>query len=367
MVKETPLFDKHNELGAKIAAFAGYYMPISYSGIIDEHMAVRNRAGIFDVSHMGEFIVRGKEARQLIQYITTNDVSNLTDGMAQYNCLPNPKGGIVDDLLVYKLDQSMGSENEEAFMLVVNASNMAKDFAWINDNNHFDTRVIDISDETALIAVQGPLAQEILQKLTAEDLSSIPFYRFRRGAMAGFQNVIISATGYTGSGGFELYVQKDHAAGLWDAIVEAGNPLGMLPAGLGARDTLRLEKGFCLYGNDINDDTSPLEAGLGWITKLQKGDFIGREAILKLKETGITRRLAAFEMEGRRVPRQDYNVLDLDGNIIGKVTSGTMSPNLGKPIGLAYVKAGMHQAGNGIAIDIRGKAEPAKIVKLPFV
>lgn len=350
-----------------MAAFAGYHMPISYSGIIEEHMAVRNHAGIFDVSHMGEFIVRGPQARDLIQFITTNDVSKLSDGMAQYNCLPNHQGGVVDDLLVYKLDQSMGMEGEEAFMLVVNASNMEKDFNWINENNHYETRVIDISDETALIAVQGPKANDILQKLTDINLSEISFYRFKRGTIAGFSNVIISATGYTGSGGFELYIHKNNAGALWDAIMDAGIPEGLQPAGLGARDTLRLEKGYCLYGNDITDETNPLEAGLGWITKLQKGDFIGRNKILAIKESGIDRKLVGFTMDGRRVPRKDYPVVDSEGKAIGVVTSGTMSPILSKPIGLAYVKTGLHQPGNEIFIDIRGKSEPAQIVKIPFV
>ncbi len=367
MTKETPLFDKHGNLGAKMAPFAGYYMPISYTGIRQEHFAVREKAGIFDVSHMGEFIIRGSEARKLIQYITTNDVSKLAKGMAQYNCLPNERGGIVDDLLVYKLDNRNCNAGEEAFMLVVNASNMEKDFAWITEHNKFDTRVIDISDETALLAVQGPLATEILQGLTSHDLDAVPFYRFIRGSMAGIDNVIISATGYTGSGGFELYVKNTHAAQLWDAIMEAGRHHGLEPAGLGARDTLRLEKGYCLYGNDLSDETTPLEAGLGWITKLQKGDFIGRDVLVKQKEEGLQRRLTAFVMDGRRVPRQGYHVVDQHGEIVGEVTSGTMSPTLEKPIGLAYIKTGLQQPGTPIGINIRGNAEYASIVKLPFV
>lgn len=370
-MKQTPLTDKHRQLGAKMAEFAGYEMPISYSGLKEEHFAVRQRAGMFDVSHMGEFIVRGPEATELVQYVTSNDVSKLAEGQAQYSCLPNDRGGIVDDLLVYRLPpnpaMSDGKPEEPAYMLVVNASNIDKDWAWINQHNHFDARLINISDQTALLAVQGPKADEILQALTPVRLDNIPYYHFLRGPLGEVDNVIISATGYTGAGGFELYVDNKHAAYLWDAIIEAGREHGLLPAGLGARDTLRLEMGYALYGSDIDDTTSPLDAGLGWITKLNKGDFVGREQIQAHKVAGSQRRLVGFVLEERRAPRHGYPIVDENGQPIGEVTSGTHSPNLDQPIGMGYVPIEKATSGTIIYIEAGRKQLPAKVIKPPFV
>jgi aminomethyltransferase len=366
-MKPTPLTHKHIAAGAKMAEFAGYNMPISYTGIKDEHFAVREGVGMFDVSHMGEFIVRGKQALDLIQHITSNDASKLAIGDAQYSCMPNGRGGIVDDLLVYRLPEDRCAEGEQAYMLVVNASNMAKDWDWIQAHNTFDTRVIDISEQTALLAVQGPKAAETLQALTDIPLGDVKYYTFRKGRMAGIDNVLISATGYTGSGGFELYVENEHAEALWDAVMQAGQPFGIRPCGLGARDTLRLEMGFCLYGNDIDDTTSPLEAGLGWITKLNKGAFVDSDFLARQKAEGLSRKLVGFVMEGRRVPRHDFPLTDASGRAIGKVCSGTQSPSLDKAIGLGYVETAFAKPGTEIFVDIRGNLEKAIVGKLPFL
>lgn len=367
-MKNTPLLSRHLALGAKMAEFAGYNMPISYSGIKDEHAAVRERVGMFDVSHMGEFIVRGREALDLIQYVTTNDVSKLEIGDIQYSCLPNGKGGIVDDLLVYRLPEDNCSEGERAYMLVVNASNMEKDWDWINAHNRFEAKLTNISEQTALLAVQGPLTAECLQSLTDIDLGNMKYYTFKKGTFAGLDNVLVSATGYTGSGGFEIYIENAHAEALWDAIMKAGASFDIRPAGLGARDTLRLEKGYCLYGNDIDDTTSPLEAGLGWITKLNKNsDFIDKDFLLTQKANGVTRKLVAFEMDGRRVPRHDFTIHNAAGDLIGKVTSGTQSPSLDKAIGTGYVTVENSNLGAEIFIDIRGAKEKAHVVRMPFL
>lgn len=365
-MKNTPLTEKHIALGAKMAEFAGYNMPISYSGIKEEHDAVRNHAGIFDVSHMGEFIIRGKQALDLVQKVTSNDVSKLKIGQAQYSCMPNNDGGIVDDLLVYRLPEDMAQAGEQSYLLVVNASNIQKDWDWIASHNSFDTRMINISEETGLIAVQGPKAIDILQKLTTVDLAPIEYYHFTKGRLADVDNVIISATGYTGSGGFELYVDNKHINHLWDEIIRVGAPLGLLPTGLGARDTLRLEMGFCLYGNDIDDHTSPLEAGLGWITKLGKGDFIGRNWMLEQKQKGLSKKLVGIIGDDRRVPRHGYPVLDMNGNEIGVVTSGTSSPSLNVPIGMAYVPTNFAKENTKIQIQIGSKSIDAHVAKIPF-
>ena len=357
-LKQTPLHRKHQALGAKIVPFAGFEMPVRYTSDKEEHMQVRNAVGVFDVSHMGEFFVEGPEAIDLIQKVTSNDVSRIIDGQAQYSCFPNDQGGIVDDLIVYRF-------NSEKYMLVVNASNIEKDWKWINQHNTFDAKLTDHSDEYALLAVQGPKAQEVLQRLTDIDLSGVKFYHFVEGKLAG-KNMIISGTGYTGSGGFELYIPKNDAPEAWDALFEAGKPENIQPIGLGARDTLRLEMGFCLYGNDITDTTSPYEAGLGWITKPDT-QFINAEQLKAQKEAGIKRKLVGFEVIDRGIPRNGYQILDHDGQLIGEVTSGTMSPSLGKGIGLGYVKMGNHQPDADIYIDIRGKSIHAKVVKPPFV
>lgn len=365
---QTPLHQKHLALGAKMADFAGYHMPIVYSSIQDEHTAVRERVGIFDVSHMGEFVVRGTEALDLLQKVTSNDVAKLEIGDVQYSCLPNDQGGIVDDLLVYRLPEDQCSEGERAYMLVVNASNIQKDWDWISKHNTYDARMIDISSRTGLIALQGPKAAEVLAKISSESVSDIDYYHFIKGEVAGFDNVLISATGYTGSGGFELYADTDKISAIWDAIMKAGTSVDLLPCGLGARDTLRLEKGFCLYGNDITDDTSPLEAGLGWITKLNKAaDFNSKSIFIDQKAHGLSRKLVAFTLSDRRVPRHDYPILDNQGNSIGMVTSGTQSPTLDQPIGMGYVALDHATIGNTVQIDFGRKTLPATIVKLPFV
>lgn len=349
-----------------MAEFAGYNMPISYSGIKEEHFTVREKVGVFDVSHMGEFIVRGKEAMEMIQYVTSNDVSKLDIGDAQYSCLPNNEGGIVDDLLVFRLPQTYCSEGEKAYMLVVNASNIQKDWDWIASHNTFDTKIIDISDQTALLAVQGPLAADALQALTDVNLKEIPYYTFKKGTFAGVENVILSATGYTGSGGFEIYFEKSGADQIWEAIFKAGETFGIKPIGLGARDTLRLEMGYCLYGNDIDDTTSPLEAGLGWITKLDAGDFVSSEKFKAQKAVGIQKKLVAFTMEGKRIPRNGHTIVDESGQPIGRVTSGTKSPSLAQGIGMGYVKKSNSKRGTEIYIDIRNNKEKATIVRAPF-
>ena len=367
-MQTTPLTETHRALGAKLVDFAGFEMPLTYSGLKEEHFAVRRAAGMFDVSHMGEFIVRGPGAEQLVQRVTSNDVSKLKEGQAQYSCLPRPAGGIVDDLLVYRLPAGPTMTTDgPSYMLVVNASNIQKDWDWISSHNDVGAEMIDISERTALLAVQGPKATEILQTLTDTDLAAIPYYHFERGRLAGIDNVILSATGYTGSGGFELYLDADRAETAWTAILDAGRDHGLLPAGLRARDTLRLEKGYCLYGNDINDTTSPLEAGLGWITKLKADDFVGRDFLLAQREAGVERRLVGFVLEGRRAPRPGYPLLDAAGNRIGEVTSGTHSPSLDQPIGLGYVTTGHHAPGTAIRVDLGRKQLGAEVKKLPFL
>lgn len=366
-MKNTPLTNKHIALGAKMAEFAGYNMPISYSSIKEEHFAVREGVGVFDVSHMGEFIVRGKEALALVQKVTSNDASKLNIGDVQYSCLPNGKGGIVDDLLVYRLSEDMCAEGEQAFMLVVNASNIEKDWNWISQHNQFDAKMIDISEKTGLLAVQGPKAIAALQSLTEVDLASLKYYTFTKGTFAGIPNVLISATGYTGAGGFELYCAEEETEKLWDAIFAAGAEFDIKPTGLGARDTLRLEMGFCLYGNDIDDSTSSLEAGLGWITKLQKGDFIDSEYLKAQKASGLERKLVGFVVNDRRVPRHDYILEDTEGNEIGKVTSGTSSPTLDKSIGMGYVATAFAKAGTKINVVAGGKRLEAEVTALPFL
>ncbi|NUQ25536.1 MAG: glycine cleavage system aminomethyltransferase GcvT [Saprospiraceae bacterium] len=365
-MKDTPLTETHIALGAKMAEFAGYNMPISYAGIKEEHYAVRKNVGVFDVSHMGEFIVKGKQALDLVQWVTSNDASKLVPGQAQYSCLPNESGGIVDDLLVYRLFDDMCAEGEQAFMLVVNASNMEKDWNWISQHNKFDTRLINISDQTGLLAIQGPNAAKALQSLTDVNLADIDYYTFVKGRFAGVDNVIISATGYTGAGGFELYADAKYTVQLWNAIFEAGAHLQIQPIGLGARDTLRLEMGYCLYGNDIDDTTSPLEAGLAWITKLQKGDFINSDFLKKQKAEGLQRKLVGFVVKDRRVPRHGYVIEDENGNEIGVVTSGTQSPSLDIPIGMGYVAMLQSAIGSDIYIAIGGKKLQAEVVRLPF-
>ena len=357
-MKNTPLTEKHILLGAKMAEFAGFNMPIQYSGIMDEHFCVRKSVGMFDVSHMGEFILKGDKAEALIQKVVSNDVSKLEKGQAMYAYFPNEKGGIVDDLLVYKLDDGN-------FMLVVNAGNIQKDWDWINKHNVDGVEMHNISENTALLAIQGPKSVEALQSLTNVDLSNIKYYTFKRGAFSGVENVIISATGYTGAGGFELYFNKDHASAVWDAILSSGAKCDIKPVGLGCRDTLRLEMGFCLYGNDINDETSPLEAGLGWVTKFSK-DFIAKDILLKQKELGLEQKLVGFEMIDRGIARHDYIICDKNGNEIGKVTSGTQSPSLEKAIGLGYVKTAFSKIDAFIYIKVREKMLKAKVVKTPF-
>ena len=366
-MKSTPLTDIHINLGAKMAEFAGYNMPIVYTTISEEHECVREKVGMFDVSHMGEFIVRGKEAAKFIQSVTSNDVYKLEIGDAQYSCMPNDQGGVVDDLLVYRLAEDMCASGEQAFMLVVNASNIEKDWNWLERKNTYEAKMINISDHTGLLAVQGPRAVELIQKLTEFDTSSLAYYTFTKTTVAGLDNVLLSATGYTGSGGFELYVDSKNVLALWNAIMEAGSEFGIMPAGLGARDTLRLEMGYCLYGNDISDTTSPLEAGLGWITKLKvEDDFSSKSIFIKQKEEGLQRKLVAFKVEGKRVPRHDYTIHDMDENEIGVVTSGTQSPSLDIPIGMGYVPKSISKVGSRIKVKFGKKFLEAEIVKLPF-
>lgn len=361
-MKNTPFTQKHIALGAKMAEFAGYNMPISYSGINDEHATVRNNAGVFDVSHMGEFILKGENALDLIQRVTTNDASKLTNGKAQYSCLPNTTGGIVDDLLVYCIEEN------KSYMLVVNASNIEKDWKWISSFNTKNVEMHNISDKTCLLAIQGPNATRILQPLTDMDIMNLKYYTFAKGTFAGVENVLISATGYTGAGGVEIYFEDvdDDADKIWEAIFEAGKAAGIKPIGLGARDTLRLEMGFCLYGNDIDDTTSPLEAGLGWITKFTK-DFTNKEYFEKQKTKGVTKKLVGFEMQEKGIARHDYDIKDFEGTIIGKVTSGTQSPSLNKAIGLGYVDNKYAAIDSEIFISIRNTLLKAKVVKIPFV
>jgi len=360
-MKNTPFTQKHIALGAKMAEFAGYNMPISYTGINDEHAAVRTNAGVFDVSHMGEFMLKGENALDLIQRVTTNDASKLTAGKAQYSCLPNEQGGIVDDLIVYCIEEN------KTYLLVVNASNIEKDWNWISRFNTHNVEMHNISDKTCLLAIQGPNATKMLQPLTEADIMNLKYYTFTKGVFAGVENVLISATGYTGAGGIEIYFEdKDGAADkIWDALFEIGAPQGLKPIGLGARDTLRLEMGYCLYGNDIDDTTSPLEGGLGWITKFTK-DFTARPILEQQKAAGIQRKLVGFEMIDRGIPRHDYLIKDAAGNTIGKVTSGTQAPSLGKAIGLGYVSLPNAALDSEIFIDIRNTPVKAKVVKFPF-
>jgi aminomethyltransferase len=357
-MKETALTHKHIALGAKMVPFAGYNMPVQYEGVNAEHETVRNGVGVFDVSHMGEFLLKGPNALALIQKVCSNDASVLFDGKAQYSCLPNGKGGIVDDLIIYRI-------SEEAYFIVVNASNIEKDWNWISQHNDLGVEMQNLSDDYSLLAIQGPKAAEAMQSLTSVDLANMTYYTFQYGTFAGIENVMISATGYTGSGGFEVYVKNQDAEKLWDAVFEAGAAFGIKPIGLAARDTLRLEMGFCLYGNDIDDTTSPLEAGLGWITKFTK-DFTDSEFLKNQKETGLSRKLVAFEMIDRGIPRHDYPIQDANGNIIGKVTSGTMSPSMKVGIGLGYVSVENTALDQEIFIEIREKGVKAKVVKLPF-
>ncbi|MBK9415870.1 MAG: glycine cleavage system aminomethyltransferase GcvT [Flavobacteriales bacterium] len=360
-LKNTALTHIHESLGAKLVPFAGYLMPVQYTGVNDEHLTVRNTVGVFDVSHMGEFLVRGPGALDLIQRITTNDASKLTVGKVQYSCMPNGKGGIVDDLLVYRMEHG----DDHHYVLVVNASNMAKDWAWINAQNTFDAQITDISDHMSLLAVQGPKAVDTLRGLFTEDIENMPYYTAKYAEMKDVGLVLISTTGYTGAGGYEVYVPNPVAEKAWHAVMKAGEAFGIKPAGLAARDTLRLEMGFCLYGNDIDDTTSPIEAGLGWITKFTK-DFIDSETLKAQKDQGTARKLVAFELLDRGIPRHDHAVLDASGNVVGKVTSGTQSPSLQRPIGMAYVPIGMSAEGSDLWVDIRGKALKGRVVKLPF-
>ncbi len=360
-MKNTPFTAKHIALGAKMAPFAGFNMPISYTGINDEHAAVRTNAGVFDVSHMGEFILKGDQALDLIQRVTSNDASKLSKGKAQYSCLPNNEGGIVDDLLVYCIEEN------KVYMLVVNAGNIDKDWNWISSHNTKGVEMHNVSDKTGLLAIQGPNATKILQPLTEMDILNLKYYTFVKGVFAGVENVLISATGYTGAGGVEIYFEDkdDNAEKIWEAIFAAGKAAGIKPIGLGARDTLRLEMGFCLYGNDIDDTTSPLEAGLGWITKFTK-DFTHRAYFEKQKQEGVAKKLVGFEMIDKGIARHDYLIKDAAGQTIGRVTSGTMSPSLGKAIGMGYVQTAHSSIGTEIFIDIRNNAVKAKVVKMPF-
>ena len=358
-MKNTSLTEKHISLGAKMVPFAGYNMPVQYAGLMQEHHCVRNAVGVFDVSHMGEFWISGPKAFDLIQYATSNDVSKLFDGKVQYSCLPNSTGGIVDDLLVYRV-------NEEMYLLVVNASNIDKDWNHLSElNKEFGATMVNKSEETSLLAVQGPKATAALQSLTDMTLSDMEYYTFKIGTFAGVENVVVSTTGYTGAGGFEIYFPNENANEMWDKIFAAGAPQGIEPIGLGARDTLRLEMGFCLYGNDINDTTSPLEAGLGWITKFS-APFLNSENLKAQKEAGVTRKLVAFEMIDKGIPRHDYEIADASGNVVGVVTSGTQSPSLEKAIGLGYVPIAMTALGTEVFILVRGKSLKAVVVSLPF-
>ncbi len=357
-MKNTALTQKHISLGAKMVPFAGFNMPVQYEGINIEHQTVRTGVGVFDVSHMGEFILKGDRALDLIQKVTSNDASKLVDGKVQYSCLPNTSGGIVDDLLVYRID-------EKTYMLVVNASNIEKDSNWISQHNTLGVEMKDISERTSLLAIQGPKSAEALQSLTDIDLAGMEYYSFKKGTFAGIDNVLISATGYTGAGGFEIYFDEQHSERIWDSIFKAGEAFGIKPIGLAARDTLRLEMGFCLYGNDINDTTSPIEAGLGWITKFSKS-FVNSEALELQKKNGVERKLIGFELIDRGIPRHDYPITDAEGNEIGIVTSGTQSPSLQKAIGMGYVKTEFAREGNEIYISIRNNPVKARIVKMPF-
>lgn len=363
-MNRTPFFEFHQSLGAKIVPFAGFEMPVEYSGITDEHICVRERVGVFDVSHMGEFIVKGDNALNFIQYVTSNDASVLYDGKVQYTCFPNGKGGIVDDLLVYRI-------SSKEYLLVVNAANIEKDWNWcVKYAEQFGIVVgeelINVSSSTAQLAIQGPLAMKAMQKLTDTNITDMEYYTFKIIDFAGIKNVLFSTTGYTGAGGCEVYVDSKDAVRLWNAVFEAGEEFGIQPIGLGARDTLRLEKGFCLYGNDINDTTSPIEGGLGWVTKFNK-DFIDKDFLLKQKKEGVQKRLKGFVMVDRAIPRQHYEIVNAEGNTIGEVTSGTMSPCLKQGIGMGYLSEGFWEEGSEIYIVVRGKHLKAVVTKLPFV
>lgn len=357
-LKKVPLNDLHESLGAKMIEFAGFQMPVRYSSDRAEHLAVRNNVGVFDVSHMGEFLLKGERALELIQKLCTNDASKLSIGKAQYTCMTNEHGGIIDDLLIYRLA-------EDEYMMVVNAANIEKDWAWIQKNNTEGVYLQDISTDTCLFAVQGPNAVKVLQKISSVDLSEIPYYSFVKNSIGGVAEVIISATGYTGAGGFELYVHRDFAEKLWRSIFDGGKEFNIQPVGLGARDTLRLEMGYCLYGNDIDDTTTPIEAGLGWITKFTK-QFTASDVLQKQKQEGVKRKLVGFKMESRGIPRKDYTIINHDGKTIGRVTSGTISPMLNIGIGLGYVENAYAQVDTEIFIQIRNQAEKARVSKLPF-
>ena len=357
-MKNVALNDVHIALGAKMVPFAGFNMPVQYSGINAEHETVRKDVGVFDVSHMGEFILKGDSALDLIQKVSSNDASKLFDGKIQYSCLPNETGGIVDDLLVYRID-------EKTYMLVVNASNIEKDWDWISKYNTGGVEMKNISDQTSLLAVQGPKAAAALQSLTDVELSSMEYYTFKKGVFAGIDNVLISATGYTGAGGFELYFDNKHARHMWDSIFKAGERFGIKPIGLAARDTLRLEMGFCLYGNDIDDTTSPIEAGLGWVTKFTK-NFVNSDNLAEQKQNGVSRKLVGFEMIDRGIPRHDYEIVNNEGIVIGNVTSGTQAPSLQKAIGMGYVSKEFSKEGSEIYIKIRDNKVKAQVVKFPF-
>lgn len=359
MIKNVALSEHHITLGAKMVPFAGFNMPVQYSGINDEHETVRTRVGVFDVSHMGEFILKGEKAMDLIQKISSNDASKLYDGKIQYAYIPNETGGIVDDFLIYRIDQ-------QTYLLVVNASNIEKDWDWISKYNTYGVEMKNISDKTSLFAVQGPKAADALQSLTDIELAKMEYYTFEKGVFAGVDNVLVSATGYTGAGGFEIYVTNDDAKKVWDAIFEAGAAYGIKPIGLGARDTLRLEMGFCLYGNDIDDHTSPLTAGLSWVTKFTN-DFVNSKNLKAEKEKGVSEKLVGFEMLDRGIPRHGYEIMDAEGNKIGRVTSGTQSPTLKKSIGLGYVTTAFTKEGTDIYISIRNQAIKAVVRKPPFV
>jgi aminomethyltransferase len=357
-VKKVTLNDLHESLGGKMVSFAGFNMPVRYTSDIEEHKCVREGVGVFDVSHMGEFFLTGSNALELIQRVSSNDASKISDGQAQYGCIPNHEGGIVDDFITYKF-------NDEKYLLVVNASNIEKDWNWISGLNTHEVEMENVSDQYSLFAVQGPKALAALQKITDIDLSGIGYYHFVEAQMGGLDNVIISATGYTGAGGFELYVKNADALELWSQIFEAGKEFDIKPIGLGARDTLRLEMGFCLYGNDLDDSTSPLEAGLGWVTKFSK-EFTNSENLLKQKEAGLDKKLVGFELEDRGIPRAGYEIVDSEKNVIGRVTSGSLSPMMGKGIGLGYVKMGFHKPETQIFIQVRNKTLQAKVVKFPI-
>ncbi|MFK7936136.1 MAG: glycine cleavage system aminomethyltransferase GcvT [Saprospiraceae bacterium] len=366
-MQTTALTDKHIALGAKMTDFAGYNMPLTYTNLREEHETVRNGVGMFDVSHMGEFIVRGKGALEFLQYVTTNNVAKLEIGDAQYSCFPNGKGGIVDDLLIYRLTEEHCSNGERSYMLVVNASNIEKDWAHLQQYvGDYEVQMINISEQTGLLAIQGPKAAEAIQILTTTKLSDMKYYTFVKDTFASVDNVIISATGYTGAGGFEIYVNNKDVAKVWDAVMTAGASQGIKPIGLGARDTLRLEMGYCLYGNDIDDTTSPIEGGLGWITKTKKGEFVDRDLYVQQRKEGVARKLVGFKVDARRAPRHDYLIEDMEGNEIGIVTSGTISPSLGYPVGLGYVKKAFSKADTPIQIVAGKKRLAATVTRPPF-